>query len=70
MSADALTNTLRPLNDVVLTVRVIKSFTYRTTKNLILQHVDLTTMTVGQLKNKVVEGEHGSSKHDRALQLG
>lgn len=58
MSGDALTNTLRPLTDAVLTIRVIKSFSYRTTKNLILQHVDLTTTTVGQLKKQVIEGEH------------
>ncbi|GAA5869761.1 hypothetical protein JCM3774_003841 [Rhodotorula dairenensis] len=48
---DALTNTLRPLTDCFLTVRIIKSFTFRTTKNLLLPHVDATTMTVGQLKD-------------------
>ncbi|BGP32296.1 hypothetical protein JCM10296v2_004077 [Rhodotorula toruloides] len=48
---DALTNELRPLTDVFLTVRIIKSFTYRTTKNLLLPHIDATTMTVGQLKD-------------------
>jgi len=49
-SGDALTNTLRPLTDCFLTVRIIKSFEYRTTKNLLLPHLDATTMTVGQLK--------------------
>ncbi|GAA5983070.1 hypothetical protein JCM10908_000145 [Rhodotorula pacifica] len=48
---DALTNTLRPLTDCFLTVRIIKSFTFRTTKNLLLPHVDATTVTVGQLKD-------------------
>ncbi|GAA6063335.1 hypothetical protein JCM10212_003921 [Sporobolomyces blumeae] len=48
---DALTNTLRPLTDCFVTVRIIKSFEYRTTKNLLLPHVDLTTMTVGALKD-------------------
>ncbi|GAA5833410.1 hypothetical protein JCM3766R1_005494 [Sporobolomyces carnicolor] len=49
-AGDALTNTLRPLTDCFLTVRVIKSFEYRTTKNLLLPHIDATTMTVGGLK--------------------
>lgn len=49
-AGDALTNTLRPLTDCFLTVRVIKSFEYRTTKNLLLPHIDATTMTVGELK--------------------
>ena len=49
-AGDALTNTLRPLTDCFLTVRIIKSFTHRTTKNLLLPHVDTTTVTVGQLK--------------------
>ena len=48
---EALTNTLRPLSDCFLTIRIIKSFTYRTTKNLLLPHVDCTTTTVGQLKD-------------------
>ncbi|GAA5988978.1 hypothetical protein JCM5350_001736 [Sporobolomyces pararoseus] len=50
-AGDALTNTLRPLTDCFLTVRIIKSFEYRTTKNLLLPHIDATTMTVGQLKD-------------------
>lgn len=50
---EALTNTLRPLTDCFLTIRVIKSFEYRTTKNMLLPHVDATTMTVGQLKDEV-----------------
>lgn len=53
LSADALTNTLRPLTDCFLTIRVIKSFEFRTTKNMLLPHVDVTTMTVGQLKEEV-----------------
>ncbi|BGP55565.1 hypothetical protein JCM8202_001668 [Rhodotorula sphaerocarpa] len=48
---DALTNTLRPVTDCFLTVRIIKSFTFRTTKNLLLPHIDATTVTVGQLKD-------------------
>ncbi|GAA5909188.1 hypothetical protein JCM5296_000813 [Sporobolomyces johnsonii] len=52
---DALTNTLRPLTDIFVTVRIIKSFEFRTTKNLLLPHVDATTMTVGALKDFVRE---------------
>ncbi|KAK4054551.1 hypothetical protein OIV83_001045 [Microbotryomycetes sp. JL201] len=52
---DALTNTLRPLNDIFLTVRIIKSFEFRTMKNLYLPHVDATTVTVGQLRTIVNE---------------
>lgn len=48
---EALTNTLRPLSDCFLTIRIIKSFTYRTSKNLLLPHVDVTKTTVGQLKD-------------------
>ncbi|KAK9894730.1 hypothetical protein P389DRAFT_190990 [Cystobasidium minutum MCA 4210] len=48
------TNTLRPAEDSVLTVRLIKSFEYRTEKNMVLQHVNLVTTTVGQLKEMVL----------------
>lgn len=48
---EALTNTLRPLTDCFLTLRIIKSFEFRTTKNLLLPHVDVTKVTVGELKD-------------------
>jgi Uncharacterized conserved protein (DUF2340) len=35
---------------------VIKSFPFRVVKNLVLPHVDLTTTTVRDLKNKIKEG--------------
>ncbi|CCG84526.2 protein of unknown function [Taphrina deformans PYCC 5710] len=38
------------VTDSVLTIRVIKSFPYRIVKNLVLQHVDLTSTTTSQLK--------------------
>ncbi|GAO50053.1 cytoplasmic protein [Saitoella complicata NRRL Y-17804] len=53
MSSDPLTSTTRPVTDAVVTVRVIKSFPHRTVKNMILPHVDLTAMTVGDLKEIV-----------------
>ncbi|PWW80154.1 hypothetical protein C7212DRAFT_159832, partial [Tuber magnatum] len=36
-----------------LTIRVIKSFPYRTAKNLVLHNLDLTTLTSGALKERV-----------------
>lgn len=41
------------VTDATLTIRIIKSFTYRTTKNLVLHHVNLCTTTVGALKRLV-----------------
>jgi hypothetical protein len=39
-----------------LTVRIIKSFEYRTERNLVLHNVDLETCTVGGLKDIAREG--------------
>ncbi|KAK9470725.1 uncharacterized protein V1510DRAFT_422303 [Dipodascopsis tothii] len=56
MSADdPLTSTLRPATDAVLTIRVIKSFPYRTVKNMILKDVDLTKTTVAELHDLCVQ---------------
>lgn len=49
------TNLARPLTDAILTVRVIKSFAYRSMKALVLKNVDLTTMTVEDLERKCRE---------------
>lgn len=54
--ADPTTNTLRSANDATLTIRVIKSFTYRTVKPLVLHHLDLTSLTIGELKEMVRQG--------------
>ncbi|KAF9204725.1 hypothetical protein BGZ49_004942 [Haplosporangium sp. Z 27] len=54
-SNDPLSNTLAPSTAATLTIRVIKSFEYRTTKNLILHNIDLTTTTVGQLRALIIE---------------
>ncbi|KAF8321810.1 hypothetical protein DL93DRAFT_2210210 [Clavulina sp. PMI_390] len=45
-----LSNEAKPLSDATITIRIIKSFTFRTEKHLILQHLDLEHTTVGQLK--------------------
>ncbi|KAF9931749.1 hypothetical protein FBU30_009673 [Linnemannia zychae] len=52
---EPLSNTLAPSTAATLTIRVIKSFEYRTTKNLILHNVDLTTTTVGLLRALIIE---------------
>ena len=54
--SDPTTNTLHPPTDATLTVRVIKSFTYRTERSAVLHHLDLTTMTVAELKTTVING--------------
>ncbi|KAF8419333.1 hypothetical protein EV426DRAFT_292164 [Tirmania nivea] len=43
----------KPLSDATLTIRVIKSFPYRASKNLVLHNLDLTTLTVGELMERV-----------------
>ncbi|KAG0248309.1 hypothetical protein BG011_000222 [Mortierella polycephala] len=52
---DPLSSTLAPSTAATLTIRVIKSFEYRTSKNLILHNVDLNTTTVGQLRALAIE---------------
>jgi len=51
---DDLTNLTRPLSSSTITIRVIKSFTYRTEKSLVLHELDLEHTTVRQLKDKVL----------------
>ncbi|KAG0211013.1 hypothetical protein BGX33_004568 [Mortierella sp. NVP41] len=45
-TSDPLSNTLAPSTAATLTIRVIKSFEYRTSKNLILHNVDLTATNI------------------------
>ncbi|KAF9433742.1 hypothetical protein BGZ76_009036 [Entomortierella beljakovae] len=54
-TSEPLSNTLAPSTSATLTIRVIKSFEYRTTKNLVLHNVDLTSTTVGQLRSLIIE---------------
>ncbi|KAG8925991.1 hypothetical protein FRC03_005918 [Tulasnella sp. 419] len=51
--SDVLTNLAKPVTSATLTIRVIKSFTFRTEKSLVLHDVNLETLTVGQLKEQV-----------------
>jgi len=50
-----LANEAKPQNDATLTVRIIKSFKYRTERSLVLHHVDLTSTTVAQLKQAAIQ---------------
>lgn len=52
---EPLTSTARPLNDSVLTVRIIKSFPYRNVKNYVFQHVDLLNTTPKKLFDLILE---------------
>ncbi|KXN87734.1 UPF0538 protein C2C4.04c [Leucoagaricus sp. SymC.cos] len=45
------TNLSRPKTSATLTVRIIKSFEFRTEKSLVLHDINLEKTTVGQLKD-------------------
>ena len=46
------TNIARPLTDAVITIRIIKSFEFRSMKAYVIKNIDLTTTTVAQLEEK------------------
>ncbi|KAJ3567127.1 hypothetical protein NP233_g6570 [Leucocoprinus birnbaumii] len=50
-SSSITTNLARPKTSATLTVRIIKSFEFRTEKSLVLHGINLETTTVGQLKD-------------------
>lgn len=52
-----LATSLKPLTAATLTVRIIKSFEFRTAKALVMKDVDLVSLTVGGLMDRVREGE-------------
>ncbi|KAH7889815.1 hypothetical protein F5I97DRAFT_1847553 [Phlebopus sp. FC_14] len=49
--SDLLTNDTLPKSEATITLRVIKSFEYRTQRSLVLHRVNLETTTVGNLKD-------------------
>jgi hypothetical protein len=51
MSTDVLTNIALPKSSATMTVRIIKSFQYRTERSLVLHGVNLEKTSVGDLKN-------------------
>lgn len=57
---ELLSSERRPTTDAVLTVRVIKSFEFRTQKSLVLKGVNLETETVGGLMERVRNGQSES----------
>jgi len=48
--SDVLTNEALPKTEATVTIRVIKSFEYRTERSLVLHRLNLETTTVGELK--------------------
>jgi hypothetical protein len=54
---DTLTNLARPRTSAIITVRVIKSFEFRTERSLVLRDIDLDTTTVGDLKKIARNGQ-------------
>jgi len=53
--SDVLTNLSKPKTSATLTLRIIKSFEYRTEKSLVLHDVNLETVTVGIFKEVTKE---------------
>ncbi|KAF8582210.1 hypothetical protein K439DRAFT_167532 [Ramaria rubella] len=51
--SDALTNNTLPKTSATITLRVIKSFEYRTEKSLVLRNTNLEQMTIKGLKQSV-----------------
>ncbi|KAH8117154.1 cytoplasmic protein [Phellopilus nigrolimitatus] len=61
-TSDVLTNLTKPKTSATITVRIIKSFEFRTEKGLILHDVDLETTTVsklGQLARQAIQTQAG-----------
>ena len=69
--SDALTSAV-PKTAATLTIRVIKSFEYRTQKSLVLHKLNLEDVTVGALKELVVDAMRTQPgwKAYRTVQLG
>lgn len=51
-----LTNLALPKTSATLTIRIIKSFEYRTERSLVLHDINLETTTVGDLKDIARKG--------------
>jgi hypothetical protein len=52
------TNLARPKTSAIITVRVIKSFDFRTERSLVLRDINLETTTIGYLKTIVRDGDN------------
>jgi Uncharacterized conserved protein (DUF2340) len=60
---DTLTNLARPRTSAIITVRVIKSFEFRTERSLVLRDINLETTTVGDLKEIARNGQRLRTVH-------
>ncbi|KAG8904326.1 hypothetical protein FRB99_001911 [Tulasnella sp. 403] len=60
------TNLAKPPTAATLTIRVIKSFEFRTEKSLVLHDLNLETTACGELKDKVAQSPIESSALDAA----
>ncbi|SNX85708.1 related to Altered inheritance rate of mitochondria protein 29 [Melanopsichium pennsylvanicum] len=49
---NTITNVSRPLTDSVITIRIIKSFEFRSMKAFVLKHIDLTKVTIADLEEQ------------------
>ncbi|KAI0792929.1 hypothetical protein C8Q75DRAFT_751942 [Abortiporus biennis] len=56
--SDTPTNLTLPKTQATLTLRIIKSFEFRTEKSLVLHNVNLEETTVGQLKELARQAVH------------
>ncbi|KAF7359497.1 hypothetical protein MSAN_01292500 [Mycena sanguinolenta] len=63
-----LSNEARPKTSATLTVRIIKSFEFRTEKSLVLHNVNLETTTTGQLKQLARAGNK-AARHARSYPI-
>ena len=54
---DPLSSERQPVTNATLTIRCIKSFEYRTEKNLVLKGLDLTKLTARQLIEMCKQGK-------------
>ncbi|SPO28457.1 related to UPF0538 protein C2C4.04c [Ustilago trichophora] len=51
-STNTVTNAVRPLTDAVITIRIIKSFEFRSMKAYVIKSIDLTTTTISALEEQ------------------
>ena len=56
---EPLATDLLPVTSATITVRIIKSFEFRTERNMVLKTVDLVQETVGGLMERCKRGESG-----------
>jgi hypothetical protein len=53
---DTPTNLAKPKTSATLTLRVIKSFEFRTERSLVLHDINLVTVTIGKLRELARQG--------------